>query len=95
MKDNFDLHSWNLKRYLNENLEQSLKDELIKKYDFSIAVSSNKVSIYEKFDIPLDIFNGMIAHIENKGFKVNKEQSSREFDSDGDRDYYPQIVYSS
>ena len=95
MKDNFDLHSWNLKRYLNENSEQSLEDELTKKYNLSIVVSPNTVKVYEKNDIPLNVFNGMIAHIENKGFTVNRKQSRNEYESDGDRFYYPQIVYSS
>ena len=92
MQDNFDVHSWNLKRYLNEDDSQSLGDELSNKFDLRIYDDNGRITIQQKGDVEEEIFNDMIEYIENKGFKVDRDQSYKEFDSDDDRYWYPRIV---
>ena len=94
MQDNFDVHSWNLKRYLNEDDTQSLGDELSKKFNLRIFSDSNKITIQQKGDVGEEVFNDMIKYVESKGFIVDKDQSYNEFDFDDDRYWYPRIIFS-
>jgi hypothetical protein len=109
MKDNFDIHSWNLKRYLNEaevedskmkeDLEKELEIQLEKEfpslnlYASMYGSNSGRVTFRRKGDIAMDIFNEVISFIEKQGFKVDRSQSDNEFDSDDDRYWYPRIEF--
>jgi len=109
MKDNFDIHSWNLKRYLNEaeevdskikeDLEAQLEDQLSKEFPaLSLYVSmygnnSGRVNFRSKSDVAFPLFEEIIAFIEKLGYKVDRSQSDNEFDSDDDRYWYPRIEF--
>jgi hypothetical protein len=109
MKDNFDIHSWNLKRYLNEieeidsktkeDLEAQLENQLIKQFSgLGLYVSmfgnnSGRITFRSKNDVALPLFNEVIAFVEKLGFKVDIGQSYNEFDSDDDRYWYPRIEF--
>ena len=109
MKDNFDLHSWNLKRYLNEaeevdskikeDLEAQLNNLLEKEFpSLNLYVSmygdnSGRVTFRRKGDVAMPLFEEVIAFIEKQGFKVDRGQSDNEFDSDDDRYWLPRIEF--
>jgi len=109
MKDNFDIHSWNLKRYLNEadevdlktkeDLEKELESQLEKEfpsinlYASMYGLNSGRVTFRRKKDVAMDIFNEVITFIEKQGYKVDRSQSDNEFDFDDDRYWYPRIEF--
>ena len=109
MKDNFDIHSWNLKRYLNEaeevdskikeDLETQLNNLLEKEFpSLSLYVgmygdNSGRVTFKQKSDVPMPIFEEVIAFIEKQGFKVDRGQSYNDFDYDDDRYWMPRIEF--
>ena len=109
MKDNFNIHSWNLKRYLNEvdaidfktkeSLGKELESQLDKKfpslnlYASMFGPNSGRITFRRKGDVDMSIFNEVIAFIEELGFKVDRSQSDNEFDSDDDRYYFPRIEF--
>jgi hypothetical protein len=109
MKDNFDIHSWNLKRYLNEaeeadskmkeDLEAQLDAQLSKEFPaLNLYVSmwgnnSGRITFNSKNDVAMPLFEKVIAFVEKLGYKVDIGQSYNEFDSDDDRYWYPRIEF--
>lgn len=109
MKDNFDIHSWNLKRYLNEaeevdskmkeDLEAQLESQLLKEFpSLGLYVSmygnnSGRITFRSKNDVALPLFEEVISFVEKLGYKVDRSQSDNEFDSDDDRYWYPRIEF--
>jgi hypothetical protein len=109
MKDNFDIHSWNLKRYLNEAEEvdskmredfaEKLESQLLKEFpSLGLYVSmygnnSGRITFRGKNDVALPLFEEVIAFVEKQGYKVDRSQSDNEFDSDDDRYWYPRIEF--
>jgi len=109
MEDKFDIHAWNLKRYLNEaeetdskikeDLESQLEAQLDKEFpSLGLYVSmyggnSGRVTFRQKSDVPLPVFEEVIAFIEKQGFKVDRGQSDNYFDSDDDRYWMPRIEF--
>lgn len=109
MKDNFDIHSWNLKRYLNEaeetdaktkeDIEAQLEDQLDKEFpELALYVSmygnnSGRVTFKRKGDVEMSIFNEVVDFVEKQGFKVDRGQSDNEYDSDDDRYWLPRIEF--
>lgn len=109
MKDNFDIHSWNLKRYLNEaeeidskikeDLSSQLENQLNKEFpSFGLYIimygnTSGRVTFRSKGDIALSVFEEVINFIEKQGYKVDRSQSDNEFDFDDDRYHFPKIEF--
>ncbi len=109
MKDNFDLHAWNLKRYLNEaegtnskikeDIETQLGNQLDKEFpslDLYVSMygsNSGRVTFKRKGDVALPLFEEVISFIEKQGYKVDRSQSDNEFDSDDDRYWLPRIEF--
>ena len=81
MKDNFDVHSWNLKRYLNEveeidfkekeDLGEKLEALLYKEfpsvdlYANMYGPNSGRITFRRKSDVAMDLFNEIIDFVEN------------------------------
>jgi len=109
MKDNFDIHSWNLKRYLNEaevedskmkeDLEKELEIQLEKEFpSLALYVSmygnnTGRITFRQKSDVPMPIFEEVISFLEKQGFKVDRGQSYNDFDFDDDRYWLPRIEF--
>ena len=83
---------------LNEGEEEQLADEFSDK--FNIRASSmmwgnnGKIEIITRSDISSGEFEEMIQWVEDKGYKVNRDQSDNLFDYDDDRYFYPRIQFS-
>ena len=53
-----------------------------------------KIDIIIRYDILSGEFEKMIQWVEDKGYKVNRNQSENQFDYDDDRYWYPRIIFS-
>ena len=96
--DNFNLRKYLAEGRLFEDEDKQLSDEF--NYKFNVNVSpmmlgdGGKIEILVRSDIPSGEFEEMIQWIENKGYKVDRDQSENLFDYDDDRYFYPRIQFS-
>lgn len=84
---------------MNESLNESnsiedLASEFAKEFDVRAYGSFDKIEIIYRDDIDPTTFKAMIKWVEDKGYKVNTNQSDPLFDKDDDRYYYPRIIFS-
>jgi len=81
---------------LNEADNDSFEEEFKAKFNnLRTYFSSDKIEFLERSDISEELFEKMIAFIESKGYKVNRQQSERFYDYEpGERHFYPQIRFS-
>jgi len=80
---------------LNENdAAEDLGMEFSKEFDVRAFSTPYKIEIIYKDDIDPTTFKAMIKWVEDKGYKVNTNQSDPLFDKDDDRYYYPRIIFS-
>ena len=83
---------------LNEGEEEQLADEFSNKFNVKVSSmmwgNNGKIEIITRSDISSGEFEEMIQWIENKGYKVDRDQSENLFDYDDDRYYYPRIQFS-
>ena len=79
---------------LNENVSiETLKDEFEKEFNVrTLSIGNQKLVILDKG--VLYKFDEMVEFIESKGFKVNTDLSSIEYEIDDDRARYPFIIFS-
>ena len=83
---------------LNEGEEEQLADEFRNKFDVRVSSmmwgNEGKIEILIRSDISDFEFEEMIQWVEDKGYKVNRNQSGNQFDYDDDRYFYPRIIFS-
>jgi hypothetical protein len=81
---------------LGESVDNSsLEKEFDELFDSRAAINNYGITIYRKDDISDDTFEEMIKWAENKGYKVDRDQSTNWYDNDpGERDYYPRIKFT-
>ena len=83
---------------LNEGEEEQLADEFRNKFDVRASSmmwgDEGKIDIIIRSDILSGEFEKMIQWVEDKGYKVNRNQSENQFDYDDDRYWYPRIIFS-
>jgi len=83
---------------LNEGEEEQLADEFSNKFDVRASSmmwdNEGKINIIIRGDITSGGFEEMIQWVEDKGYKVNRDQSDNLFDYDDDRYFYPRIIFS-
>jgi hypothetical protein len=83
---------------LNEGEEEQLADEFRNKFDVRVSSmmwgNEGKIEILIRSDISDFEFEEMIQWVEDKGYKVNRNQSGNQFDYDDDRYWYPRIIFS-
>ena len=96
--DNFDLKKYLAEGRLFENEEEQLADEFSDKFNVKVSSmmwgNNGKIEIITQNDIQIADMENMIQWIENKGYKVDRDQSENLFDYDDDRYFYPRIQFS-
>ena len=96
--DNFDLKKYLTEGRLFENEEEQLADEFSDKFNVKVSSmmwgNNGKIEIITQNDIQIADMENMIQWIENKGYKVDRDQSENLFDYDDDRYFYPRIQFS-
>lgn len=88
-----------------EEAEETLSASEIKEFvkqtlnleDYDVAVrlypNQKEIKLTIKQDPSVQDFNTIIKYLQDNGYTVDEEQSRREGDDDGDRYYYPRIVF--
>ena len=83
---------------LNEGEEEQLADEFSNKFNVKVSSmmwgNNGKIEIITQNDIQIADMENMIQWIEDKGYKVDRDQSENLFDYDDDRYFYPRIQFS-
>jgi hypothetical protein len=83
---------------LNEGEEEQLADEFSDKFNVKVSSmmwgNNGKIEIITQNDIQIADMENMIQWIEDKGYKVDRDQSENLFDYDDDRYFYPRIQFS-
>ena len=83
---------------LNEGEEEQLADEFSNKFNVKVSSTmwdnNGKIEIITQNDIQIADMENMIQWIEDKGYKVDRDQSENLFDYDDDRYFYPRIQFS-
>ena len=83
---------------LNEGEEEQLADEFSDKFNVKVSSTmwdnNGKIEIITQNDIQIADMENMIQWIEDKGYKVDRDQSENLFDYDDDRYFYPRIQFS-
>ena len=96
--DNFDLKKYLTEGRLFENEEEQLADEFSDKFNVKVSSmmwgNNGKIEIITQNDIQIADMENMIQWIEDKGYKVDRDQSENLFDYDDDRYFYPRIQFS-
>jgi hypothetical protein len=100
MKDNFDVHAWNINRYLNENKSPDLESEL-QKYSSSITVQTGEyksgggfgnVKFMTNQEIPQTTFDKVISDLESRGYKIISQDITYDVEP-GEKISYPKINF--
>lgn len=77
---------------IKEFVKQTLN---LEDYDVAVRLYPNQkeIKLTIKQDPSVEDFNTVIEYLQDNGYTVDEEQSRREGDNDGDRYYYPRIVF--
>jgi hypothetical protein len=96
--DNFDLKKYLAEGRLFETEDEQLSDEFSDKFNVKVSSTmwdnNGKIEIITQNDIQIADMENMIQWIEDKGYKVDRDQSENLFDYDDDRYFYPRIQFS-
>ena len=96
--NNFDLKKYLAEGRLFENKDEQLSDKFSDKFNVKVSSTmwdnNGKIEMITQNDIQIAEFEEMIQWIEDKGYKVDRNQSENLFEYDDDRYFYPRIQFS-
>jgi hypothetical protein len=96
--NNFDLKKYLAEGRLFEDKDEQLSNEFSDKFNVKVSSTmwgnNGKIEMITQNDIQIAEFEEMIQWIEDKGYKVNRNQSENLFEYDDDRYFYPRIQFS-
>jgi len=77
---------------IKEFVKQTLD---LRDYDVDVRINPayNEIKLTIKQDPPEEGFNTILSYLEDNGYTINYEQTTRKGDDDGDRYYYPRIRF--
>jgi hypothetical protein len=96
--NNFDLKKYLAEGRLFEDKDEQLSNEFSDKFNVKVLSTmwgnNGKIEMITQNDIQIAEFEEMIQWIEDKGYKVDRNQSENLFEYDDDRYFYPRIQFS-
>jgi len=77
---------------IKEFVKQTLD---LQDYDVSVSLNPayNEIKLTIKQDPSEEDFNNILSYLEDNGYTIDRKQTTREGDDDGDRYYYPRIRF--
>lgn len=109
MTDNFDIHEWNKNRYIHNTISEGIDDlsQSLEKQIKSIAPDASinmgvykengmgygKVEVINNEDLDQQSFDNIVNILKDNGLSVDLQQSSKYYDYDDGRKYFPRIAF--
>ena len=77
---------------IKEFVKQTLN---LEDYDVAVRLYPNQkeIKLIIKQDPSVEDFNTVIEYLQDNGYTIDHKQTTREGDNDGDRYYYPRIIF--